>query len=107
MFTAGLIMLFADRHLGTFFFDPAHGGDVILWQNVFWFFGHPEVYMLILGAWGIVSEILPVFSGKPLFGYRGVVLSFLMITALLSRCGRTTCSPPGRWSCRSSARRPR
>jgi cytochrome c oxidase subunit 1 len=82
VFTAGLIMLFADRNLGTFFFDPAHGGDVLLWQNVFWFFGHPEVYMLILGAWGIVSEIIPVFSGKPLFGYRGVVLSFLMITAL-------------------------
>ena len=82
VFTAGLLMLFADRNLGTYFFDPSHGGDVILWQNVFWFFGHPEVYMLILAAWGIVSEILPVFSGKPLFGYRGVVLSFLMITAL-------------------------
>jgi cytochrome c oxidase subunit I len=82
VFTAGLIMLFADRNLGTFFFDPNHGGNVLLWQNVFWFFGHPEVYMLILAAWGIVSEILPVFAGKPLFGYRGVVLSFLMITAL-------------------------
>ena len=73
---------FADRHLGTAFFDPTPGGSVLLWQHLFWFFGHPEVYMLILGAWGIVSEILPVFSGKPLFGYRGVVLSFLMITAL-------------------------
>jgi cytochrome c oxidase subunit I len=82
VFTAGLVMLFADRNLGTFFFDPTHGGNVLLWQNVFWFFGHPEVYMLILGGWGIVSEILPVFSGKPLFGYRGVVISFLMITAL-------------------------
>jgi cytochrome c oxidase subunit I len=82
VFTAGLIMLFADRQLGTTFFNPAHGGNVLLWQNVFWFFGHPEVYMLILAAWGIVSEILPVFSGKPLFGYRGVVLAFLMITAL-------------------------
>jgi cytochrome c oxidase subunit 1 len=82
VFTAGMIMLFADRNLGTYFFDPSHGGQVLLWQNVFWFFGHPEVYMLILGAWGIVSEILPVFTGKPLFGYRGVVLSFLMITAL-------------------------
>ena len=82
VFTAGVIMLFADRNLGTFFFDPSHGGNALLWQNVFWFFGHPEVYMLILVAWGIVSEILPVFSGKPLFGYKGVVLSFLMITAL-------------------------
>jgi cytochrome c oxidase subunit 1 len=80
--TAGLIMLFADRHLGTAFFDASRGGSALLWQNVFWFFGHPEVYMLILVAWGIVSEVLPVFSGKPLYGYRGVVLAFLLITAL-------------------------
>jgi cytochrome c oxidase subunit 1 len=80
--TAGFVMLFADRHLGTAFFDPTRGGSPLYWQHVFWFFGHPEVYMLILAAWGIVSEILPVFSGKPLFGYRGVVLAFLLITAL-------------------------
>ncbi|MDP9340835.1 MAG: cytochrome c oxidase subunit I [Actinomycetota bacterium] len=80
--TAGLVMLFAERHLGAVFFDPTHGGNAIYWQHIFWFFGHPEVYMLVLGAWGIVSEILPVFSGKPLFGYRGVVLAFLLITAL-------------------------
>jgi len=80
--TAGLIMLFADRRLGTVFFDPTQGGVVLLWQHVFWFFGHPEVYMLILGAWGIVTEIIAVFSGKPIFSYRGVVLSFLLITAL-------------------------
>src|SRR6266508_4513735 len=71
--TAGLIMLFADRRLGTSFFDPAHGGVALLWQNVFWFFGHPEVYMLILGAWGVVTEILSVFSGEPIFSYRGGV----------------------------------
>jgi cytochrome c oxidase subunit 1 len=80
--TAGLIMLLADRRLGTVFFDPNQGGVVLLWQHVFWFFGHPEVYMLILGAWGIVTEIVSVFSGKPIFSYRGVVLSFLLITAL-------------------------
>src|SRR4029450_1556191 len=80
--TAGLIMLFADRNLGAFFFNAAHGGDALLWQHVFWFFGHPEVYMLILGAWGVVSEILPVFSGRPLFGYPGVILAFVLITAL-------------------------
>jgi cytochrome c oxidase subunit 1 len=80
--TAGLVMLFAERHLGAVFFDPSKGGSAIYWQHVFWFFGHPEVYMLILGAWGMVSEIIPVFSGKPLFGYRGVVLAFLLITAL-------------------------
>ncbi|HMC36640.1 MAG TPA: cbb3-type cytochrome c oxidase subunit I, partial [Actinomycetota bacterium] len=82
VFTAGLLLLFADRRFGTVFFNPVHGGNVLLWQNVFWFFGHPEVYMLILAAWGIVSEILPVFSGKPLFGYRGMVVAFLLITAL-------------------------
>jgi cytochrome c oxidase subunit 1 len=82
VFTAGLMLLLADRRFGTVFFNPSRGGNVLLWQNVFWFFGHPEVYMLILVGWGIVSEILPVFSGKPLFGYRGIVLSFLMITAL-------------------------
>src|SRR6266498_1431597 len=80
--TSGLIMLFADRRLGTSFFDPGRGGNVLLWQHVFWFFGHPEVYILILAAWGVITEIIPVFSGKPLFGYPGVVLSFLMITAL-------------------------
>jgi cytochrome c oxidase subunit I len=80
--TAGLIMLFADKRLGTTFFDPTGGGVPLLWQHVFWFFGHPEVYMLILGAWGIVTEIISVFSGKPIFSYEGVVLSFLMITAL-------------------------
>jgi cytochrome c oxidase subunit I len=82
VFTAGLIMLFADRRLGTSFFNPTHGGNVLLYQHVFWFFAHPEVYILILAAWGVISEILPVFAGKPLFGYPGVVLSFLMITAL-------------------------
>src|SRR5213593_1156047 len=80
--TSGLIMLFADRRLGTSFFDPAHGGNVLLWQHTFWFFGHPEVYILILAAWGVITEILPVFSGKPLFGYPAAILSFLMITAL-------------------------
>jgi cytochrome c oxidase subunit I len=80
--TAGLLMTLADRHLGTVFFDASRGGTPLLWQNVFWFFGHPEVYILILAAWGIVSEILPVFSGKPLYGYRGVVLAFLMVAAL-------------------------
>ena len=80
--TAGVIMTLADRHLGTVFFNAAQGGNPLIWQNVFWFFGHPEVYILILAAWGIVSEILPVFSGKPIYGYRGIVLAFLMVSAL-------------------------
>ena len=80
--TAALIMLLSDRRFGTAFFDPAHGGSVAFYLNTFWFFGHPEVYMLILGAWGIVSEIIPVFAGKPLYGYKGLVMAFLTVTAL-------------------------
>jgi cytochrome c oxidase subunit I len=80
--SAGLIMLFIDRNLGGSFFDPSRGGNAILWQNVFWFFGHPEVYILILPAFGIVSEIIPVFSRKPLFGYRAFVFATLSIGAL-------------------------
>jgi cytochrome c oxidase subunit 1 len=80
--TATLSILFTDRHLGTVFLDPAHGGSVFNYLNTFWFFGHPEVYMLIMGAWGIVSEIIPVFSGKPLFGYRGVIAALLLVLAL-------------------------
>ena len=67
-----LLSLEADRLLGAHVFDPAHGGP-ILWQHLFWFFGHPEVYIIALPFFGIVSEILPVFSRKPLFGYVGLV----------------------------------
>ena len=80
--TAVLLMLLADHHLGTVFFNPAHGGSVANYLNTFWFFGHPEVYMLIMGAWGIVSEIVPVFSRKPLYGYRFVILALMLIMAL-------------------------
>jgi cytochrome c oxidase subunit 1 len=73
--SAGLTMLLLDRHAGTHFFDPAHGGSAVLWQHVFWFFGHPEVYIMILPAMGIVSEIIPVFARKPIFGYKAVALS--------------------------------
>jgi len=79
---AALAMLFIDRHLGGHFFDPSAGGSAILWQHLFWFFGHPEVYILILPFFGIVTEIVPVFSRKPLFGYRAFVLATLLIAAL-------------------------
>ncbi len=80
--TSGLIMLFIDRNYGGGFFDPALGGNPVLWQHVFWFFGHPEVYILILPAFGIVSEIVPVFSRKPLFGYKAFVFATASIGAL-------------------------
>jgi len=73
--SAGLTMLLLDRHADTHFFDPAEGGSAVLWQHVFWFFGHPEVYIMILPAMGIVSEIIPVFARKPIFGYKAVALS--------------------------------
>ncbi len=73
--SAGLTMMLLDRQWGTHFFDPAHGGSPILYQHVFWFFGHPEVYIMILPAMGIVSEIIPVFARKPIFGYKAVAYS--------------------------------
>jgi hypothetical protein len=75
-------MLFIDRNYGGHFFDPASGGNAILWQNVFWFYSHPAVYIMILIAMGIVSEVLPVFSRKPLFGYRAFVFATAGIGAL-------------------------
>jgi cytochrome c oxidase subunit 1 len=77
--TVGLFELLFDRRWGTHFFDPTAGGDPILWQHLFWLFGHPEVYILILPAFGIISETIPVFSRKPLFGYQFVVFSGIAI----------------------------
>jgi cytochrome c oxidase subunit 1 len=77
-----LILLMFDRFWGTHFFVPAGGGDPLLWQHFFWIFGHPEVYILILPAFGIVSEVLPVFSRKPLFGYAAMVFSGIFIAFL-------------------------
>ena len=80
--TSALIMLFIDRNYGGAFFDPRNGGDPILWQNVFWFYSHPAVYVMVLPAMGMISEILPVFSRKPLFGYKAFVFATAAIGAL-------------------------
>ncbi|MEV2224219.1 cytochrome c oxidase subunit I [Nocardia vinacea] len=79
--TAALMALAFDRHLGGHIYDPATGG-VLLWQHLFWFFGHPEVYIVALPFFGIVTEIFPVFSRKPLFGYTTLVYATLSIGAL-------------------------
>ena len=79
---SALIMLFIDRNYGGHFFDPSNGGSAILWQNVFWFYSHPAVYIMVLPAMGMISEILPVFSRKPLFGYKAFVFATAGIGAL-------------------------
>lgn len=83
--TSASVLLLLDRHLGTHFYQYASNGDPLLWQHLFWSFGHPEVYILILPAFGIISEVLPVFARKPIFGYTfiawsGVAIGFLSFT---------------------------
>ena len=77
--TIALVQVFMDRSFGTLFFDPSGGGLPILWQHLFWVFGHPEVYIVILPAFGVISEVIPTFSRKPLFGYPMVVLAGIFI----------------------------
>jgi len=79
---AVLSMVFIDRHFGGHFFDATHGGSVVLYQHLFWWFGHPEVYIMILPYFGIVTDIIPVFSRKPVFGYAGFVFASLAIAGL-------------------------
>jgi cytochrome c oxidase subunit I len=74
-----LTLLLLDRQVGTHFFLPDHGGSAVLYQHLFWFFGHPEVYIIILPGFGVISEVLPVFSRKPVFGYKAIAFSTIAI----------------------------
>jgi cytochrome c oxidase subunit 1 len=75
-------LLLTDRHFGTHFYDPSSGGAPLLWQHLFWFFGHPEVYIMILPGFGVVSEIIPVFARKPIFGYKAIAAATVVIAFL-------------------------
>lgn len=80
--SAALVMLLFDRTLGTSFFLPEGGGQPLLWQHLFWFFGHPEVYILVLPAMGVTSDILSTFSRKPIFGYKAMTFSMIALAVL-------------------------
>ncbi len=79
---AAVTMLLTDRNFGTNWFNPTDHGSPVLWENLFWFFGHPEVYIMILPGFGIISEILPVFARKPIFGYKAIAASTIVIAFL-------------------------
>jgi len=82
VFAGAVTMLLTDRHFGTSFFDASGGGDPVLFQHIFWFFGHPEVYILVLPAFGVFSQIIPTFARKPLFGYASMVFATATIAFL-------------------------
>lgn len=82
MLAAGLVLIAMDRVAGTLFFAVEAGGDPLLWQNIFWFYSHPAVYIMILPGMGIISEVIPVFSRKPIFGYKAIAISSMAISIL-------------------------
>jgi cytochrome c oxidase subunit I len=101
-----IIMVFVERAFGFGIFDPARGGDPVLFQHLFWFYSHPAVYIMILPAMGVISELVSTFSRKKIFGYSFVAFSSWRSPCSASSCGRTTCSSPAsrptrRWCSRS------
>jgi cytochrome c oxidase subunit 1 len=80
--TSAGVMLYADRHFDAHIYDVSAGGSAVLWQHLFWFFGHPEVYILVLPYFGVITEVLPVFSRRPVFGYAGLVFATIAIAVL-------------------------
>jgi cytochrome c oxidase subunit 1 len=80
--SAACVMLFVDRQFGGHIYDPDFGGSAVLWQHLFWFFGHPEVYIIVLPYFGVITEVLPVFSWRPVFGYAGLVFATIAIAVL-------------------------
>ena len=91
--TAAQIMLLIDRYLGGHFFDTQAGGSAVIWMHFFWIFGHPEVYILIIPGFAFMSEVVPVFSRKPIFGYSIMVAATVASASSAWGCGRTTCLP--------------
>jgi len=79
---AALAMVLADRQFGTHFYDPSHGGNALVYQVIFWFYSHPAVYIMVLPAFGVISEVIPVFSKKPIFGYKAMAYSMAAIAVL-------------------------
>jgi len=94
--------LFLDRQFGAGFFNPDQGGTPVLYLHSFWFFGHPEVYIIILPVFGIISEVTPVFSRKPLFGYRAMVCATFLIAGYSFTVWAHHSSPPARSTCTGS-----
>ena len=102
--TSAFALLWIDRHLNGHFFDATHGGAPILWQNLFWFFGHPEVYIIALPYFGIATEILATFSASRCSATRGWWRRHFPSASCRWESGRITCTPPGLFCCRSSRR---